>query len=139
MSASKTPVWIFYLHLNIIRISCSASSSFLFLHLSCIFLHICILNYLQYFFLILPEKISHILFRIPYAHQGTYFGTSYFSSIFFSILYVALDQKNPFALKYKASRDSSIIFLSSCTTKRNSNLQQYLIKRKISCLTPNAF
>lgn len=49
----------------------------------------------------------------------------YFTSIFFSPLYVDLDQKNLFPLECKASKDSSIIFLSSCMMKGNYNLQQW--------------
>lgn len=37
---------------------------------------------------------------------------------------MALEQKNLFPLERKASKDSSIIFLSSCMMKGNYNLQQ---------------
>lgn len=82
------------------------------------------------------------LFSLPYAHQGTDFAANNISlAFFFSTLYVALEQKNLFPLEHKASKDSSIIFLSSCMMKGNYNLQQQeqVYNKEMSCLTPNTF
>lgn len=125
----------------VIRISCSASPSVWFLVFFTSFLHLLAYMHFKLFTILIgPEKIYSVLVQNTLGTPRDLFWCKVFFQLFFlSVLYVALDQENLFLLKCQASRESSIIFLSSWTTKRNSNLQQYLIKRKISCLMPNAF